>query len=381
LIKISPDFNASFARGQSIMLSVNVTDKLGSPVSGAIASLTDSKGNKVLFEDKGNGIYSAVYAVPADFPLGKQDLLLLVSKDGKVGSDNAEVSVQSGPVRAVLVSPAGPLKAAPGEKLEFKFMLVYDGNSIAGLADANAVLNGIPIPLIKDSNGSFVGNYFFSEADAGTALLSVNAWDSFGNAGITEFAFEVASPFNWFWLILIVLLLAAFAICIYGLKKTHKLSSLIGRIQAISLQRNVASFQHGSAKGKKKDALAKKIEAHETEIEWLKKEAACERRKQALAVSKLPLESKYAAHKAAVSASMLPKKLGSIFASKESPTKIKAEKRIGEIDAEIAKIKELIQNLEAEYCKQTIKEDFFREKLFDYREKMHVLELEKKKLE
>lgn len=381
MVKLPPDFNASISRGQSILLSVTVTDNQGSPVSGAVASLADSEGNKVLFEDKGNGIYSAVYEVPAGIPLGEQDMLLVASKDEDIGSSTRNFLVQNGTVRAMIVSPVGELKAAPGEKVEFKFRLVYDSNAVAEDADANVVLNGVPIPLVKDSNGSFVGNYFFSEADSGTVVLLVNAWDSFGNTGLTEFAFEVASPFDWFWIILIILAVVAVALCIFGLKKTHKLSSLIGRISAVSLQKRIASLRHGSAKGREKDVIAKKIGGHEKELVRLKKEAVCERKKQSLSISTLPMESRYAVHKAAVSASLLPKKISSIFSPEAAAARSKAEKRIGEINEEIGKIKELIQNLEAEYCKQTIKEDFFRQKLFDYREKLHVLELEKKKIE
>jgi len=66
---------------------------------------------------------------------------------------------------------------------------------------------------------------------------------------------------------------------------------------------------------------------------------------------------------------------------RKSEEELKAEKRIQAIDTEVEELKEKIHNLESEFCKQNIKEDFFRKKLFEYREKVHLLELEKKKIE
>jgi len=80
-------------------------------------------------------------------------------------------------------------------------------------------------------------------------------------------------------------------------------------------------------------------------------------------------------------ASLLPSRIKGLFSPKKSGKQAIADKRIQEIDSEIAQLNEKLQNLESEYCKQTIKEDFFRQRLFEYREKMHLLELEKKKLE
>ena len=72
-------------------------------------------------------------------------------------------------------------------------------------------------------------------------------------------------------------------------------------------------------------------------------------------------------------------KLKKVYARtpKKTEEQLKVEKRLGEIDTEVSGFREKIKNLEAEYCKQTIKEDFFRKKLFDYREKMHLLEFYK----
>ena len=133
---------------------------------------------------------------------------------------------------------------------------------------------------------------------------------------------------------------------------------------------------------REREQLGKKIAQQEKELERLKQEVGVERRKQAIAVKRLPMEFKYATHKASVSASLFLGKIKKrLFKPKKPPEQVKAEERLRKIDPEVSKLRDMIQNLESEYCKQTIKEDFFRQKLFEYREKVHLLELEKKKLE
>ena len=147
-----------------------------------------------------------------------------------------------------------------------------------------------------------------------------------------------------------------------------------GKTRAAKLQQSIAK-----EKGQR-EKLAKKITQQEKEFKKAKLEIEIERRKQALRVKRIPQESKYAIHRISVSA---VSKLKKIFSRtpKKSEGLLKVEKRIGEIDTEVESLRAKIKNLETEYCKQTIKEDFFRKKLFEYREKMHLLELEKKKIE
>src|SRR3989344_2086028 len=53
----------------------------------------------------------------------------------------------------------------------------------------------------------------------------------------------------------------------------------------------------------------------------------------------------------------------------------------GNIDQEVMHTKELINYLEQDFLKRKISEDMFRQKMFEYREKMHLLEMEKKELD
>ena len=372
------DFNA-VGRGNLVDLNVLVKDLNGNPVEGASIYFTDSAGKRIDLNSVGAGYYFAVYEVPADFVLGKQTLSFLASKGGLVGVEELVLKIAKGNVNALLLEPGEP-KAFVGEKIEIKFALVYGNGDLVEAGNATASMNGVSIPLSADSNGVFTGYYLFSEADLAGAVLTVVSSDALGNEGSTSIGFSVQQPLPLFTLLVGVLIIIAVLIAAYGLKRTHRLSGLLRRAGKLEAEAKATKLQHSIEKEKgAREKLAKKIVAQEKELAKARAEVDFERKKQALAVSKLPMESKYAAHKAAFG---LAAKLGKLFsrAPKKSAEQLKAEKRIQEIDAETGAMKEKIRNLEAEYCKQTIKEDFFRKTLFEYREKAHLLELEKKKI-
>jgi len=283
-----------------------------------------------------------------------------------------------GTINAELIAPE-KLTVTINEKVELKLKLVYGDGSIVSDADVNAVLNGVNIPLTGDGNGLFVGHYTFSDVDLESAVLVVSVTDALGNKGSTAFEFTVLVPLDLFNAAIAIILLGVALLGIYGLKKTHKLSKLLHRAGSITLSTKKNVLQKSISKEKNQIAsLEKKISAQEMDLIKVKKEIDIERRKQALAVKRLPAESKYAAHKTAVG---LMAKVNRVLGRGPSSEKLAVEKRLREIDVDVDRHKEMIRNLESEYCKQNIKEDFFRQKLFDYREKIHLLELEKKKIE
>jgi len=372
------DFNA-VGRGNLVDLNVLVKDLNGNPVEGASIYFTDSAGKRIDLNSVGAGYYFAVYEIPADFVLGEQKLSFLASKGGLVGVEELVLKIAKGNVNALLLEPGEP-KAFVGEKLEIKFALVYGNGDLVEDGNATASINGISIPLSADSNGIFTGYYLFSEADLAGAVLTVVSSDALGNEGSTSISFLVQQPLPLFTILAGVLIIIAVFIAAYGLKRTHRLSGLLRRAGKLEAEAKATKLQHSIEKEKgAKEKLAKKIVAQEKELSKARAEVDFERKKQALAVSKLPMESKYAAHEAAFG---LVARLGRIFSRvpKKSAEQVIAEQRLQEIDAEAESLKEKIRNLEAEYCKQTIKEDFFRKTLFEYREKAHLLELEKKKI-
>jgi cell division protein FtsB len=379
-IELATDFNKTVSRGQKIDLNLLVKDPDGNPVEGAELSLLDAAGNSIDLNSVGNGFYLGEYTVPVDLPLGKQSISLSASKAGLSGLEQLSLQIKEGRISAVLLQPAEP-KAMVGEKLEFKFKLVYDDGSPVESADANAVLNNVSIPLVLDeATGVFTGHYVFSETDLEQAMLVVSAEDSLGNKGTTSLSFSVQQPLPLVFIAVAVALIVAALLAFYGLKRTHKLSSLLQRSGMISLSKKKKQLQKAIAKEKKEiAALEKGIAEHEKDLRAVREEIKVERKKQALAMKRLPAESKYAAHKTAVGLSAKIKRL--FVKPKVSPKEIQVQKRLQKIDQDVAKLREMVQNLESEYCKQTIKEDFFRQKLFDYREKIHLLELERKKIE
>lgn len=379
-IELATDFNKAVGRGQKIDLNLLVRDPDGNPVEGADLSLEDAAGNTVDLNSVGNGFYVGEYTVPVDLPLGAQGISLFASKAGLSGLETLSLQIEEGRVNAVLMQPSEP-KASVGEKLEFKFKLVYDDGSPVENPDANASLNNVSIPLVLDeATGIFTGHYVFSETDLEQAMLVVSASDSLGNASVTSLAFSVQQPLPLLLIALAIALIVAVLLAFYGLKRTHKLSSLLGKSGMISLSKKKKQLLKAIAREKNEiTSLEKGIVQHEKELKAVRKEINVERKRQALAMKRLPAESKYAAHKTAVGFGAKVKRL--FVKPKVSPKQLQIQARLQKIDEEVAKLRELVQNLESEYCKQNIKEDFFRQKLFDYREKIHLLELERKKIE
>jgi len=362
-----------------------VVDNEGNLVEGASISLNDSEGNKVELLDIGDGKYKGRYSVPLDFPVGTHAFSFIALKvdssgSGLVGFEELVRDVGIGKITAVLVEPFEP-KALVGEKLLLKFRLVYASGLPALNADVNASLNNVSIPLSSDGNAVFSGSYLFSEADIEKAFLVISAVDNFGNSGETSIEFSVQQPLPLIFVLLLIALIAAILLALYGFKRTHRLSKLLHKMSVIKVSTRKAMLQKAIAREtSQKKKLAKKIAAQQKELAKVMEEIEIERRKQALAVQRMPAESGYAVHRTAIG---LKAKLKRLFSRrpKKSPEQLETEARIIEIDAETEKLRAQIRNLESEYCKQTIKEDFFRKKLFEYREKVHLLELEKKKIE
>ncbi|MBN2067106.1 MAG: hypothetical protein JW744_01420 [Candidatus Diapherotrites archaeon] len=379
-IEPQPGLDRPLLRGETVPLLVTLRDPDGALVGNALVSVTDALGNEFDLNSLGDGNYSLSYPVPVDLPLGEQRFAFFASTPDMIGSKNVLLDVNSGIIRAVLLRPES-LFALPGEKLEFKFKLVYDNNSAVQNPDVNASLNGISIALQSDGN-SFTGSYLFSDADLGTAVLSIFASDSLGNSGLSEFAFTVQQPFPWFLVLLLAVLAVGIALFLYWFVRHRRMLSLEGKRGKLALSKKKTQLQKAvAANATEKDLLGKKLLKDDKKLKVASKELGVERKRQALASRKLPSEMRYAAHKALVSLSLLPKRARKLFSK---PAKLALDmdrdRKLKKLDLDISDLRNRIQNLEAEFCKQTIKEDYFRERLFEYREKIHLLELEKRKL-
>ncbi len=395
-IEFVGDFDKVFSRGSIVDLNLVVRDERGKAVSDAVVSLTDPNGNEVSLNSAGNGYYTGQYNVSFDFPVGLQQFSFSAEKGNRKGAEELALDVNKGAIKAILLLPA-ELEADVGKKIEFRFRLVYDNNSAVGKADVNAVLNGISIPLQFDGN-IFTGYYLFSERDIGDANLLISAVDSFANSGTTVFAFTVERPLQLFafflWLILLIVLLVA----LYSLYRLRHLFSLEHKRGKLVVAKRQALLQHAVAEGffspgflrskkavakekGRKEKLQKEIKGHEGGLQKISEEISVERKRHVVAWSRLPSELRYSAHKVLVGLSLLPGKAKQLFLKPRGVARaVEHKKRLNDIDSEIVELRERIQNLETEFCKQTIKEDYFREKLFEFREKIHFLELEKTKL-
>ncbi|MDP2973574.1 MAG: hypothetical protein Q8N60_00845, partial [Candidatus Diapherotrites archaeon] len=200
--------------------------------------------------------------------------------------------------------------------------------------------------------------------------------------GTTAFAFTVKQQLQLLsllpWFILLIVLLVA----LYSLYRLRHLFSLERRRGKLVVAKQATLFQKAVAKGKgRKEKLQKEIKGREGGLQKISEEISVERKRHVIAWRRLPSELRYSAHKAALGLSLLPGKTKQLFLKPKGIARaVERRKRLNDIDSEIAELRERIQNLETEFCKQTIKEDYFRQKLFEFREKIHFLELEKTRL-
>jgi hypothetical protein len=380
-IEVVLDENASFSRGQQIDLNLVVKDAEGNPVDGANLSLTDSQGNEIDFNSLGNGVYSGSYTIPVDLETGMQTFSFFAASGEMVGEEQLSLEIKEGHMHVELLEPSD-LKFSLNEKALIKFRLVYDTNQPVESADINASVNGQALVLTPAGSGVFTAYHLFTEADAPKAALSVAAADSLGNRGQQSFELSLEQQLPTFYIVLALAGIAVIILLVYGLKKTHRLSKLLHRRASLSLSKRKTLIQKSLAKEKEQiSSLEKEISAKEAQLKGLDKDIEIERKRQAIGVGQIPSDSRRAAHKTAFIISLLPQRLRRLFKKPKKASWAGENQGVSKIDSEIKSLKERIQNLEAEFCKQNIKEDFFREKLFEYREKVHLLELEKKKLE
>jgi hypothetical protein len=373
------DLNA-VGRGNVIDLNVLVRDADGNPVEGAEIYFEDSSGNKVNLNSIGSGYYFASYEIPADSTVGEHRLSFLAAKGLLVGVQDLVLNVAKGNVNAVLLRPLEH-RAFAGQELEIAFFLVYDNGDRVLDGNASAMMNGKELGLAMDENGIFYGSYLFSQQDLEGAVFAVFSSDSLGNEGTTTITFVVQNPLPLTEIGIGLLLAIAVLVAVYGLKRAHRLSALLHRAGKLEKEAKATKLKHSIEKEKSaRETLAKKIEVQEKELDAVKKDIDFERRRQSLAISKVPMESGHAVHKAAFG---LTAKVKGLFSGEPKMTEAQlgAEKRIAEIDTEVGEIERQVKALEDDYFRQSIKEDSFKKKLFELHEKMHLLELEKKKIE
>jgi hypothetical protein len=379
VFEFASDFN-SIGRGSLVDLNVLVKDLNGNAVEGASIYAVDSAGRRIDLNGVGLGRYFAVYEVPAGFAIGVQKLSFLASKGGFVGVEEIVLNVLKGNIDAILLEPAEP-RVIAGQNIELRFRLAYGDGSPVADGNAGALMNDVSIELALDSNGFFTGSYLFSEADLNGAVLVISSSDSLGNEGLTEIAFSVQNPIPLVSIAVGILIAIALLVAAYVFRRTRRLSGILHRVRRLEKESKGTRLKHAIEKEKgAREKLAKRIEKQEKELVLLRQEAEAERKKQTLAVQRIPIESRYAVHEAAFG---FRAGIGKLFsrAPKKSAERLKAEKRLLEIDSEIEALDAKVKALEESYVKKGLKEEDFKKKLFDLREKSHLLELEKKKIE
>ena len=184
---MSPLMNSNFKRGDSIPISVEVRER-DNLVENATVNLLSLKGDKFIFKEVDNGVYSINYIVGNDDTLG--DVRLKVEavkkiKEGflKMGGESLPIIILPAEINFNLDSPSRDV-VYTNSKLKYLIKLTYSDGSLVRGANINIkISNGNSLSLLEIANGVYSGEYFVSDNDIGTLTSEIKVSDSNGNIG------------------------------------------------------------------------------------------------------------------------------------------------------------------------------------------------------
>ena len=184
---MSPLMNSNFKRGDSIPISVEVRER-DNLVENATVNLLSLKGDKFIFKEVDNGVYSINYIVGNDDTLG--DVRLKVEavkkiKEGflKTGGESLPIIILPAEINFNLDSPSRDV-VYTNSKLKYLIKLTYSDGSLVRGANINIkISNGNSLSLLEIDNGVYSGEYFVSDNDIGTLTSEIKVSDSNGNIG------------------------------------------------------------------------------------------------------------------------------------------------------------------------------------------------------
>ncbi|MBU0662238.1 hypothetical protein KKH30_04070 [Candidatus Micrarchaeota archaeon] len=261
----------------------------------------------------------------------------------------------------------------PGTETAFQLLVTYPSGAPVEDAEIIAELNGETIAFTLAEDGYYYAQHTFASIPAETAVLSLLALDAYDNAGQAAAEFSVSQQGLGLFPILAFVFFSSIVLFLI-------LFILLLGLMLLAL----ASLSHN------RELRLKKLRARKTELlhakEFAKKQLDAKEIDRAHYDTMI---AKYDKELNEVNASIvfLEKKrlLGDIFHSlgldvKKSitgfaPKLAKAEEMPPVQDEEIEKIKEIMKLLEREYLKRGITEQQYREKLFDYKTQIHILEM------
>ncbi len=368
----------SAERGSLVDVVVRVLDAENNPLEGATVSIADSSGDLTQLTALPDGRYSGSFAIAPDYPLGEQSFNVVVEKDATTGESPFELNINKTKISIDVLSPTIPQQAI-GATVDFRIKLSYPDSTPVEDANVSAVVGEEEIIFSSEGEGIYLASYPLGEEHLGLLEFTVSATDSAGNDGTTTISLQVLTQEEYAWfiagllLLLLPLLIVLLLVLLFYMRFKHILKLERQRAK-YQMMRKKAQVMIAASSGEKKKELMAKEAYLDKLIEKNRKSLALMRKRSWLTLGDIPMDLYFGLRALLYDIRHFPR----FLRGKKKEKKNRAE--LQKIDAEISNTKELIKKLENDFYKQKIPPDEFKKALFEYREKIHLLGIKKKKL-
>ena len=183
---ITPLPNFNYTRGENLTIMVEVL-RANEPVEGATVTCKSPRGRSFGLDEVGSGIYSRIYKVEYDDPIGTWSITCQAMKleNGRMmaGGNFLNVFLMPALLNVSVLKPEESM-ANWGEKIEFLVEVLYgDGRKVEG-AVVSLNFDGTLIPLEEVEPGLYSAKQVAEKT--GEFSLVVRAQDAYGNYGKAE---------------------------------------------------------------------------------------------------------------------------------------------------------------------------------------------------
>ncbi len=195
LIKfLSPTGNVK--RAEAVAVNVQITDS-GSAVGDANVVTWGIRGERLLFDNLGNGKYRAVYQIPHDATLGEWEIIVCAERNGEGGENQSGVTVERAPVYVEILEPtiSSFEMAVP---IEITVRAAYFNGEPVRNATVIAAVGSRVIDMEKGEGGIYRAIFRPGMADVGGLQIEVSAADNAGNYGSASKGIVAVGWLGWF---------------------------------------------------------------------------------------------------------------------------------------------------------------------------------------
>jgi hypothetical protein len=270
----SPGPGAKPARGENVTISVLLAEN-------AEVSANSPTGEKISMQ-RIPGVYSAMYRIKWDDPLGKWSISVEAEniQENKVGGNWINVEIQKAALKIKLLSPTRS-RFEVGENVEVRVEVLYPDGSPVENAE-NVTVNtpiGEILNLAHEGFGIYSTTYALSSQDIGSWSMSVTASDPYGNSGTLSRKIDVVAVVppgflaKYWWAILPTIVAIGFAstyVARQGMyaRKLKSIQAEMKEIPRLKREAAIKYFRDGTISRSAYDGL---IRRYDTRMDTLKK--------------------------------------------------------------------------------------------------------------